>query len=104
MPSLEVTYHGLDPSEALTEHARKHLERLHQLDQRITRCRVAVERRNHRHRHGERTRIALELWRPGGELVSSHEAEEGDAYAVMAHAFEILRRQLVETKAAARGR
>jgi ribosomal subunit interface protein len=103
MPSLEVTYHGLDPSEALTEHAKKHLERLHHLDERITRCRVAVERRNHRHRHGERTRIALELWRPGGELVVTHEGDENDAYAAMGHAFDTLRRQLVETKAARRG-
>jgi ribosomal subunit interface protein len=103
MPSLEVTYHGLDPSEALTAHAKKHLERLHHLDERITRCRVAVERRNHRHRHGERTRIALELWRSGGELVVTHEGDETDAYVAMGHAFDTLRRQLVETKAARRG-
>src|SRR5947199_221862 len=61
MASLEVTFHGLDPSDALAEHAQKHLDRLTHLDPRITRCRVAIERRNHRHRHGERTRFGLEI-------------------------------------------
>jgi ribosome-associated translation inhibitor RaiA len=103
MASLEVTFHGLDPSDALAEHAQKHLDRLIHLDPRITRCRVAIERPNHRHRHGERTRIGVEVWRPGGELVINHEGDELDAYAALGHAFDSMRRQLVEALEQRRG-
>jgi ribosome-associated translation inhibitor RaiA len=100
---LEVTFHGLDSSDALADRARKNLERLVHLDERITRCRVAIERRNHRHRHGERTRISVELFRPGGDLVITHEGDEVDAYAAVSHAFDALRRQLVEALEQSRG-
>ena len=98
MPSLEVTFHGLDPSEALTSRAKKHLERLYHFDERIGRCRVAVERRNHRHRHGERTRIAIEVRRPGGDLVIAHEGDEPDAYVALGNAFDVMRRRLMKLK------
>jgi ribosome-associated translation inhibitor RaiA len=103
MPSLEVAFHGLDPSEALTTSAQKELERLHHLDERIHRCRVAVERRNHRHRHGERTRVSVELFRAGGDLVITHEGTEPDAYVALGHAFDAMRRQLVDALEVRRG-
>jgi ribosomal subunit interface protein len=102
--SLNITFHGLDPSEAMTAQAQERFERLRELDPRIVRCRVAVERRNHRHRHGEETRIAIELYRPGGELVVDHQVPDEDGYLALANAFETLRHQLVSTLERQRGR
>ena len=56
--ALQIVFHGLDPSDALSEHVRTRFEKLHHVYDRIIHCRTAIERPNHHHRQGGRSASA----------------------------------------------
>jgi hypothetical protein len=61
---VQITYRGLDPSEALGELIHKEAEKLGKFFDRIVACRVLVEREQ----HDPRSRVRIDLTVPGGEL------------------------------------
>lgn len=70
----QVTFRGLDVSEALETDIRERVTWLEQFYADIVRCRVLVEK-PHRHRHdGRHFHVRLEVTVPGGDpIVVSHE-------------------------------
>ena len=70
----QVTFRGLDRSEAVEAEIRERVAWLEQFYSGIVRCRVLVEK-PHRHRHdGRHFHVRIELTVPGGEpIVVSHE-------------------------------
>jgi ribosomal subunit interface protein len=102
MLPVQITFHGIEASDALAEHIRKHAQRVARLSGSILRCRVAVERPHHHHRQGDPSRISVELTIPGRELVEH--ASGDDAYATVGHAFDAVRRQLIAAQSRRSGR
>ncbi len=101
---LQVTFHGLDHSDAVEERVREKVSKLEQFYDRITSCRVAIEL-HHRntsnlHQKGQPFHIRIDLTVPGTELVvrrdpkDSHEHE--DIYVALRDAFQSMERQLKE--------
>jgi ribosome-associated translation inhibitor RaiA len=105
MPPLEITFHGLPPSEALADEVRERFARLGRVAPGVIHCRVAIEvphKHHHKGRHF-RVRIALTVPRRGEVVVTSDPAERRtheDPYLAVHEAFDALRRQLVDTKRA----
>lgn len=65
---VQITYRGLDPSDALSGLIRKEAEKLDKFFDRIVACRVLVEREQRHLRSGAPFRVRLDLTVPGGEL------------------------------------
>jgi len=105
---LQITFHGIDHSDAVEQRIRDKVAKLEQLFDRITSCRVAVES-NHRntsnlHHKGDGFQITAILGVPGSELVVKRDSEEHeDVYAALKGAFQALERQLKEFAARQRG-
>jgi cold shock CspA family protein len=71
---IQITFRGLQPSDALEADVRERVTWLEQFHEGIVRCRVLVEI-PHRHRHdGRHFHVRIELTVPGGDpIVVSHE-------------------------------
>lgn len=92
---LEISTRWIDLSSPLEAELRKRADRLERHTDRITSCRIAVERPtgNH-HQEGGPFRVRVDITVPGSELVANKEAEE--LYAAIREAFDAAERQ-VET-------
>ncbi len=94
----QIHHRGFAASAALDERINEELARLDRVYDRITACRVVVER-PHRHQKGEHFIIKLECNVPGKVLVVDHQPPDGhhnreDPYLAVNEAFDELRRQL----------
>ncbi len=100
MEPVQISFHGLEPSEALTELVEKRAQKLVRFNDRLIRCRVAIEAPHHHHQHGNHYRVRIELTVPGDEVIVSHAPParllDEDAYRAINHAFDSVRRQLTE--------
>lgn len=56
---LEIRFHNLEPSDALESAIRERAAKLDKLYDRLTSCRVAVERPHHQHRKGNLDRKSV---------------------------------------------
>lgn len=65
---VQVTYRGLDGSEALNELIHKEAEKLERFFDRIVGCRVLVEREQRHLRSGAPFHVRIDLTVPGAEL------------------------------------
>jgi hypothetical protein len=65
---VQITYRGLDPSEALTELIRSEAQKLEKFVPRMVACRVLVEREQHHLRNGAPFRVRIDLTAPGAEF------------------------------------
>jgi len=112
----QITFRGLDPSEALEADIRERAERLEQFYGGIVRCRVLVELPHRHAEHGRRFHVRIELTvGDGGPIVVSHDpsphgagdveddtpgkasetaAVHRDAHVAVRDAFDTARRQL----------
>lgn len=108
---LQITFHGIDHSDAVEERVREKVGKLEQLYDRITSCRVAIEA-HHRntsnlHHKGEPFHIRLDLTLPGTELVVKRDPKDShvneDIFVALRDAFQALERQLKEFVARQRG-
>ncbi|MGE5505677.1 MAG: HPF/RaiA family ribosome-associated protein [Actinomycetota bacterium] len=108
---LQITFHGIDHSEAVETRIREKVAKLEQLCDRITSCRVAVES-HHRntsnlHHKGEPFHIRIDVTLPGGELVVKRDPKEShineDIYVALRDAFGAMERQVKEYVARQRG-
>jgi ribosomal subunit interface protein len=92
---LEISTRWIDLSPPLEAELRKRADRLERHSDRITSCRIAVERPtgNH-HQEGGPYRVRVDIMVPGSELVADKSDEE--LYAAIRQAFDAAERQ-VET-------
>jgi len=99
---LEISTRWIDLSPPLEAELRKRADRLERRFNRITSCRIAVERPtgNH-HQEGGPYRVRLDITVPGSELVADKEAE--DLYAATREACDAAERQVEEWSRRRRG-
>ncbi|WP_207483456.1 HPF/RaiA family ribosome-associated protein [Arenibaculum pallidiluteum] len=104
--NLDISFHNLDPSEAVKERVREGASKLQALFPRLTGCQVVLEglHQLNDHVHGHRVRIRMTV--PGQELVVSKEpdgghngpAGENDMYHLLHKAFDAAQRRLRDFK------
>jgi ribosomal subunit interface protein len=95
---LEIRFHQMNPSPAIEARIRKKAAELERFSDRITGCRVIVEK-EHRHRHkGNLFRVRIEVDAPGKELAVTHTGPRDhaheDVYVAIRDAFRAAVRQL----------
>lgn len=102
---LKITFHNLDPSEALEADIRERVAKLERIYDRLVGCRVSVEALHKQHRQGNVHECHIELRVPTGEIVVSNQPRRvkenyanPDAYVVVREAFAIAERKLKQFK------
>ena len=95
---IQITFRGMEPSDALEARIRERAQELTRFYDRIESCRIVVEAGpQHQHR-GRLRHLVIHLVVPGGEVVvnrdpAEHHAHE-DVYVAIRDAFDAARRQL----------
>ena len=111
---VQISFHGLDVSEAVEARIPEKLAKLEQFFDRITGCRVVVER-HHRNAHagasGQPYHVSIVLDVPGGELVVKRDPKYADSLRdhediqiALRDAFAAMERQLKDYVARMRER
>lgn len=94
----QITFHGLEPSDALRELIEERMTMLERQHPRVTTCRVTVERPHHRHVKGDHWQVKVLVAVPGDEIVITREREIGERHtdpsAAVRDAFDAARRRL----------
>ena len=98
MEPLQIAFRDVASSPAVEARIREQAAELAQFHDRITRCRVVVERPHRRQRQGDLYAVRIELAIPGHEIVvgrepTAHQTHE-DVYVAIRDAFDAARRQL----------
>jgi len=108
MQPVQISYHGLEPSDALNDLIHTQAAHLERVSDRILSLRVHVDAPHHHRRHGNHYRVRIDLTVPGREIVVGHDADQRsgdeDAYRAVRRAFESIRRRLTATQARTRGK
>jgi ribosome-associated translation inhibitor RaiA len=106
---LELAFHNMAPSGALTEAVRRHVARMERLYDHIIGCRVVIEMPHKSHRLGSNTPdVHVVLRVPGREIIVSRELAHlgnrpSNAYAVLSAAFAAARQRLMDYRRQQRG-
>jgi ribosomal subunit interface protein len=98
---LELSTRRITLSPALEADLRKRATKLERHFDRITSCRIAVERPSNHHNEGGPYRVRLDITVPGSELVANKEAE--DLNMAIRDAFDAAERQVEEYSRRRRG-
>jgi ribosomal subunit interface protein len=94
---LQITYRGMNPSDALSDHIREQAGKLEQFFDGIVGCHVVVEEPHRHQRQGKHFHVRVDLSVPGKEIVAGYghgEKDQEDPYLAVSDAFEAARRQL----------
>jgi ribosomal subunit interface protein len=104
---VEVTFRGMDPSEAVEAKIRKKAEKLERYFDRIVSCRVVVESPHRRHQKGKLYNLRIDIGVPGREIVVTHSGPKNhaheDIYVAVRDAFNAATRQLEDHARKVRG-
>ncbi|MGQ0635981.1 MAG: HPF/RaiA family ribosome-associated protein [Planctomycetaceae bacterium] len=104
---VQISFHGLDRSEALEADVRKHAMKLEEFSDRITSCHVVLEKPHKHHRQGNTYHVRIRVAVPRRELVVDREPEADhaheDPYVTVRDAFKAMRRQLEDYAREIRG-
>lgn len=96
---LQITFHNMDPSEAIEARIREKVAKLDSFYRHIISCRVVVEAPHHQP-HKASLAIVIETKVRGKDLVAKrerrHHASRDDAYLVINEVFDAAHRQLEE--------
>jgi ribosome-associated translation inhibitor RaiA len=98
----EITFHGVDHSDAAEAAVRRWVARLEHMYDRLTKCEVTISQPHKRHRHGREFTVGVVLSVPARDVVSTHGRHE-DIYVAIADAFRAARRQLHDEVELGRG-
>jgi cold shock CspA family protein/ribosome-associated translation inhibitor RaiA len=95
---LQINFKGFDPSEAVDARIREKVDGLEHLYDRITSCRVVVEKTTARHHKGDLYSVRVDLVVPGQEIIIDHDrgrdhAHE-DVYVAIRDSFNAAKRKL----------
>jgi len=91
---LEISTRLIELTPPLEVDLRRRAAKLERFYDRITSCRIAVERPSNHHQEGGPYRVRLDITVPGAELVADKEGE--DLNAVLRDAFQAAERQVEE--------
>ena len=95
---LQITFRGLESSDALEADIREKAEKLDRYSPDIMSCRVVVEARHQHHQEGNLYHVRVDLTVPGREIVTGREQSlhhaHTDAYVAVRDSFDEARRQL----------
>lgn len=92
---VQIQFHGMDGSDALTANVQEHVLKLEALASDIMACRVLIDlEQKHKHQ-GRPIGVRIDLTLPGHELVVNRVQHE-DAYVALRDAFDSMKRQLRE--------
>lgn len=95
---MQITYRGMEPSEAITARIHEKMAKLERFHDRITTARVVFEQLHRHHHQGNLFHVRIDLTVAGGELVVAKEKHDQhgheDAYVALRDAFDGLRRRL----------
>ncbi|MFY0526396.1 HPF/RaiA family ribosome-associated protein [Archangium gephyra] len=96
--NLQITFRGMNTSDALSEHIRDSADKLEQFFDGITGCHVVVEEPHRHHQQGKHFHVRLDLHVPGKNIVVDRDhgdrASHEDPYQAVNDAFDAARRQL----------
>lgn len=105
---LQITFKGLEPSDALKEAVQTRADKLERFYEKIESCRVVIESPHHQHHKGNLFHVRVRLTVPGEEIVVSREpsqhAAHQDAYLAINDAFKETKRQLEDYVRRRRGK
>jgi ribosomal subunit interface protein len=95
---LEITFHGVEHSDAVEARIREKAAKLEQHCHNITSCRVAVEAEHHHQHHGNLYKVRIEISVPQKHIVVSRDHHDKqahqDVYVALRDAFSAATRQL----------
>jgi ribosome-associated translation inhibitor RaiA len=103
--SIEISFHNLEPSDAVKEQVRERAAKLEALFPRLAGCRITIEALHHLRgsAYGHRVRIDMKV--PGQDLVVSRETGgpqvtpgESDVYQLLRQGFDAAERRLKDHK------
>jgi cold shock CspA family protein/ribosome-associated translation inhibitor RaiA len=104
---LQISFHGLDRSDALEANVREHATKLEEFCDRVTSCHVVLEKPHKHHRRGNVYHVRIHVAVPRRELVVDREPAEDhaheDPYVTVRDAFKAMRRQLEDYSREMRG-
>lgn len=96
--SVQITFRGLDHSEAVEELVRKEAARLDGHFDRIVSCRVVIEATHRQQQKAKIFHVRIDLGVPGAELVANRDPAEPGAHSdpalAVRDAFRVITRQL----------
>lgn len=97
---VQINFHGMDSSDALTATINEQVEKLEQKYQRIERVEVAVETPHHYNGRAQRFHIRIHVHVPGNDVIIDRDPGDAerhfDAHAAVRDAFQAARRRLDE--------
>jgi ribosomal subunit interface protein len=99
---LQITFHGVQQSDALYNTIREKAEKLGRYYQHIMSCRVVLELAGRHKQHGKQFVVRIDLKVPGGEVAVNREHDE-DIQVALRDAFDAARRQLEDYSREQRG-
>ena len=95
---MQITFRGIESSEAVERRVRELADRLERFHNHITSCHVTIQAPHHHQRQGVRYDIHLRIGVPNGEVdISRSGAKNGaheDPYVAIRDAFDAATRQL----------
>lgn len=95
---LQITFRGMEPSDAVEANIREKAEKLEKFAEHITSCRVIVEAPHKHHLKGRLFSVMIDITLPGEEIVTSRHPDKRraheDVYVAIRDAFQAARRQL----------
>lgn len=94
---VQITFQGLDESDALQDAVRAHVEELERYHDHITSCRVVLTAPHRRGQQGRRYAVRVDLTVPGSELVvnrARRSPAHEDVHVALRDAFRAARRRL----------
>ncbi|MDX2224724.1 MAG: HPF/RaiA family ribosome-associated protein [Rhodospirillaceae bacterium] len=100
----QISFHGLDHSDAVEQQVRARLAKLDQIFDHITSCRVVIESQHEAHSHLNKAhrpfQVAIQLGVPGDELVVNRGKKDMVRHinidAAIRDSFAVMERQLKE--------
>lgn len=99
---LQIVFTDIPPSDAIEAAVREKVDKLAVYFDRITACRVTIDRVNAQHHKGNVFRVQVELTVPGEQVAATRDrgldhAHE-DVYVAIRNSFDAARRQLKRIK------
>jgi len=99
---LQITFRGLDHSDAVEQRIRDKVSALDRMHDPIMSCHVTVEAPNHRHHKGTEYSVRLDLQLPDRQIVVGKQRDE-DVYVAVQASFDAAVRQLEDYARRRRG-
>lgn len=95
---LQITFHNMDPSDAVEARIREKAANLEQFAKDIMACRVIVEAPHKHHHKGNIYAVKIDVTLPGDEIIADRNPGQDhaheDVYVAIRDAFKAARRQL----------